>query len=61
MANGIILTHNHPSGNLTPSKQDINFTNKIQEYANIFNIKLLDHLIFGKDEYVSLKTEGYIK
>ena len=61
MANGIILIHNHPSGNLTPSKQDINFTKKIEEYASIFNIKLLDHLIFGKGEYVSLKEQGYIR
>ena len=60
MANGIVIVHNHPSGNLTPSKQDIHFTNKIKEYSNVFNIKLLDHIIIGKDKYVSLKELGYV-
>jgi DNA repair protein RadC len=61
MASGIILVHNHPSGNLTPSKADINFTNVINDYSDIFNIKLLDHVIIGKNEYISLKEQGYFK
>ena len=61
MANSIILVHNHPSGNLNPSKQDINFTNKIIEISQIFNIKLLDHIIIANNKYTSLKEIGYIK
>ena len=60
MATGIILVHNHPSGNLTPSKEDIHLTNMINEYSKIFNIKLLDHIIIGKNKYVSLKEKGYL-
>ncbi len=59
MASGIILIHNHPSGNLVPSKSDINFTKNINEYGETFEIKLLDHIIIGKNEYISLKEKGY--
>lgn len=55
LASAIILVHNHPSGSLTPSKHDINFTKKIDEYARIFNIELLDHIIITDNNYVSLK------
>jgi DNA repair protein RadC len=60
MANSIILVHNHPSGSLIPSKQDIAFTNTVYEYSKIFNIELLDHIIIGSDKYISLKEEKYI-
>ena len=60
MASSIILVHNHPSGNLTPSKQDIEFTKKIEEYSKIFNITLLDHIIIGKNSYISMKEKGFI-
>lgn len=59
MASGIILVHNHPSGNLTPSESDIKFTKNISEYGDTFEIKLLDHIIIGKNEYISLKERGY--
>lgn len=59
MANAIILVHNHPSGSLKPSAQDINFTKKIQEYSKIFSIELLDHIIIANNNYVSLKELGY--
>lgn len=55
MASSIVLVHNHPSGNLKPSKADIIFTNKIEECAKLFDITLLDHLIVSNDGYVSLK------
>lgn len=55
MASSIILAHNHPSGNLKPSKADIRFTQKIDECAKLFSIELLDHLIISNDGYVSLK------
>ncbi len=61
MAHSIILVHNHPSGTLIPSKQDINFTKEIYEKAKIFNINLLDHIIIANNNYISLKEKGYIK
>jgi len=59
MASGIIVVHNHPSGNMTPSESDIRFTKTINEYGATFEIKLLDHIIIGKNEYISLKEKGY--
>lgn len=60
MASGIVLVHNHPSGNTTPSKNDIDFTKFIKENGEIFGIKLLDHIIIGNNEYASLVEKGYI-
>lgn len=59
MASSIILVHNHPSGSLIPSKQDIRFTKHINEYSNIFEIKLLDHIIIANNNYVSMKEGKY--
>jgi len=59
MASGIVLVHNHPSGNMNPSESDIKFTKNINEYGDTFEIKLLDHVIIGKNEYISLKEKGY--
>ncbi len=61
MATGIILAHNHPSGKLMPSKQDIDFTQKIADYSKVFNIQLLDHVIIGNLNYTSMKEQGYIE
>lgn len=55
LASGIVLVHNHPSGDTTPSRQDILLTRKINDYANIFEITLCDHVIIGKMGYTSLK------
>ena len=60
MANSIILVHNHPSGSLEPSKQDVLFTKNIFEYSKIFNIELLDHVIIANGKYVSLKEQKNI-
>lgn len=60
IAHGIILVHNHPSGSLEPSKQDIHFTKNVIEYSKIFNINLLDHIIIAGDNYISLKEKGYM-
>lgn len=59
MATSIILTHNHPSGNLEASKADINFTRLMRQYGETFNIKVVDHIIVGKNEYISMKEKGY--
>ena len=53
-ANSIILVHNHPSGNVEPSEEDIIITKKLTEIGNLIGIKLLDHLIIGKELYGSL-------
>ena len=59
-ASGIILCHNHPSGNVQPSEADIKITNKLKEAAMIHDITLLDHLIITDDGYYSLADSGYI-
>ena len=59
-AASIIIAHNHPSGDPTPSKEDINITERLKESGNIIGIKLLDHLIIGTDNFISLKERGYI-
>lgn len=53
-SNKIIIAHNHPSGNVEPSNHDINATKQIKEACEIMDIKLLDHLIIGENNYVSL-------
>jgi DNA repair protein RadC len=59
-ASAIILCHNHPSGNLTPSEQDKQITRKIKESAILFDINLLDHIIAGSGKYYSFADEGLI-
>lgn len=54
---GLIIVHNHPSGDTTPSREDIKVTERIQKASEILGIKLLDHIIIG-DRYTSLKAEG---
>lgn len=56
----IIICHNHPSGDPIPSKEDINITIRIKECGNILGIKLIDHIIIGKNKFVSLKERGLI-
>jgi DNA repair protein RadC len=58
LASGIILVHNHPSGNLQPSQADINLTQKIKEGAKFMDMQLLDHLIFTDNTYYSFADEG---
>ncbi len=53
----IILAHNHPSGDSTPSEQDIFFTNQLYESALTFDIQLLDHLVIGDMNYTSIFSE----
>ena len=57
-ASSIILSHNHPSGNRTPSQQDIELTKKIKQGGELLEIKLLDHIILTPDSYYSLADEG---
>lgn len=55
LASSIILVHNHPSGDTTPSRQDILLTRKIIDYAALFDITVLDHIIIGANGYTSIK------
>lgn len=56
----IILIHNHPSGDPTPSKEDQLITRRIVEAGNLVGIKLMDHIIIGDNKYISLKELGFI-
>jgi DNA repair protein RadC len=56
----IVLCHNHPSGNLKPSRQDQELTNKIKEAAQYFDIKVLDHIIVSNEGYYSFADEGML-
>lgn len=56
----IFLIHNHPSGDPTPSRQDIEITNTILEVSRLIQIPLLDHIIIGDNTYISLKEKGYL-
>lgn len=57
-ANSIILIHNHPSGDPTPSQEDLNMTKRLIEAGNILGIKVLDHIIIGDEEnHISLKQK----
>lgn len=57
-ASMIVLSHNHPSGNCRPSKEDDNLTASVKSACNTVNIHLLDHLIFTEDDYYSYNDEG---
>ena len=56
----IIIAHSHPSGDPTPSADDIAVTQKIQSASDLMEIRLLDHVILGADCYCSMKQEGFI-
>ena len=59
-ATGIILIHNHPSGDVSLSKQDIESTNRIKSACEIIQIDFLDHIIIGSDKFYSMRQEGVI-
>lgn len=56
----IVLCHNHPSGNLKPSRQDQELTGKIKEAAHFFDIKVMDHIIVSEEGYYSFADEGIL-
>lgn len=59
-AYAIILIHNHPSGDPTPSEQDIEITKKLKKVSELLEIPILDHVIIGDGRYVSMKERGNI-
>ncbi len=56
----VILCHNHPSGDPTPSKEDILITKRLKECGTLLGIEVLDHIIIGNEAYISLKEKGII-
>lgn len=60
LASGIILAHNHPSGNMQPSDADISVTRKLKEAAKLMEIQILDHLIIGDSTYYSFADNGIL-
>jgi DNA repair protein RadC len=60
LASGIILAHNHPSGNLTASQADIQLTRKLKDGARLLDVQVLDHLILAGQKYYSFADEGLL-
>ena len=57
-ATGIILAHNHPSGDITPSKEDLEIYNKIKDAGKLMNVGLMDNIIVGGNRYLSFMENG---
>lgn len=57
---GIIIFHNHPSGNIQPSDADIKLTRKVKEAGRIIGIQLIDHIIFSDEGHYSFANEGML-
>lgn len=60
LATAIIITHNHPSGNTTPSRADENLTHNIDKAMKLFDIKLIDHIIVADNSYFSFADSGLL-
>jgi DNA repair protein RadC len=60
LATGLILAHNHPSGNLKPSEADKQITNKIRQAAKLLDIELIDHIIISSEGYYSFMDDGIL-
>ncbi|WP_078382660.1 RadC family protein [Sutcliffiella halmapala] len=59
-AASFICIHNHPSGDPSPSREDIEVTKRLNECGKLIGIELLDHLIIGDQKFISLKEKGYV-
>ena len=57
----VIVAHNHPSGDPTPSFEDIRVTERLEQAGDVLGIRVIDHLIIGDGCYVSMKSEGYLQ
>lgn len=58
-AASIVLVHNHPTGDPTPSREDVEFTRRFARCGELIGIELLDHIVIGADRFQSLKESGY--
>jgi len=60
LASSVILAHNHPSGNLLPSSQDLELTRRVKEGLALLTVNVIEHIILTKDSYYSFADEGRI-
>jgi DNA repair protein RadC len=60
LASNLVVCHNHPSGNLTPSDQDMRLTKKLKSGGEVLEIGLMDHIILNEDSYLSFADEGIL-
>lgn len=60
LSQGLILVHNHPSGQLSASAQDVQMTKRIEKVCNVFDVRLLDHIILTDGGYYSLRDNDLI-
>jgi DNA repair protein RadC len=60
LASGVIMAHNHPSGNTQPSKQDKDLTEQVKNGLKLLDVQLLDHIILTENDFYSLADEGDI-
>lgn len=60
LSSGVIVAHNHPSGTLEPSRQDIETTRRLTEAGKIVGIPVLDHIIVSDQDFYSMKENGYM-
>ena len=58
-AAAVIFVHNHPSGDPTPSREDIEITRRLREVGELVGVKVLDHLVIGRGRYISFVDDGY--
>ncbi len=55
----VVFVHNHPTGDPTPSKEDIEITRRLREVGDIMGVRVLDHVVIGKGRFVSFVDDGY--
>lgn len=58
-AAAVVYVHNHPSGDATPSKEDLEITRRLREVGELVGVRVLDHIVIGKGRYVSFVDDGY--
>lgn len=59
-SNRFVIAHNHPSGDTSPSEEDITFTGKVVKACKVMGLTLLDHVVYTSDKYYSFKAQGLI-
>ncbi|MBY0426863.1 MAG: hypothetical protein K2Q22_14610, partial [Cytophagales bacterium] len=60
LASSIILVHNHPSGQMKPSNQDLALTKRVVDASKLLDVSVYDHIIFCQDQYLSFADEGLL-
>jgi DNA repair protein RadC len=60
-AASVIFVHNHPSGDPSPSREDISITERLVSVGELIGIRVVDHIIIGDEKYTSMREKGYIK